>query len=101
AQFQRVAAAIDREIAALFTESVAEGETTEQFVYAKLALRCYELLHPFDDDARASLFEIVSELIAADGVVHPNEARLRDDLQRLLAAPIDIGLEEVPDAGLG
>jgi hypothetical protein len=97
AQFQRVAAAIDREIAALFTESVAEGETTEQFVYAKLALRCYELLHPFDDDARANLFEIVSELIAADGVVHPNEARLRDDLQRLLAAPIDIELEEVPD----
>jgi hypothetical protein len=97
-QFQRVAAAIDREIAALFTESVAEGETTEQFVYAKLALRCYELLHPFDDAARANLFEIVGELIEADGVVHPNEARLRDDLQRLLAAPVDIELEEVQDA---
>src|SRR5438128_6942075 len=39
-QFQRVAAAIDREIAALFTESVGEGESTEQFVHAKLALRC-------------------------------------------------------------
>src|SRR5258708_29929297 len=37
AQFQKVAAKIDREIASLFTESVAEGETTEQFVYAKLA----------------------------------------------------------------
>ncbi len=97
AQFQRVAAAIDREIAALFTESVAEGETTEQFVYAKLALRCYELLRPFDDDARTHLFEIVDELIEADGAVHPNEARLRDDLQRLLAAPVDIELEEVPD----
>jgi hypothetical protein len=97
AQFQRVAAAIDREIAALFTESVAEGETTEQFVYAKLALRCYELLHPFDDTARANLFEIVGELIEADGVVHPQEARLRDDIQRLLAAPIEIELEEVPD----
>jgi hypothetical protein len=95
-----VAAAIDREIASLFTESVAEGETTEQFVYAKLALRCYELLHPFDDAARASLFEIVDELIEADGAVHPNEARLRDDLQRLLAAPVDIELEEVPDTVL-
>src|SRR5688500_12986594 len=46
AQFQRGAAAIDREIAALFTESVAEGESTEQFVHAKLTLRCYELLRP-------------------------------------------------------
>jgi hypothetical protein len=90
AQFQRVAAAIDREIVELFTESVAEGETTEQFVYAKLALRCYELLRPFDDEARASLFEVVRELIMADGVAHPNEERLRDDIQRLLAAPIEL-----------
>src|SRR5271156_1339963 len=97
AQFQRVAAAIDREIAALFTESVAEGETTEQFVYAKLALRCYELLRPFDDDARAHIFGIVGELIMADGVVHPEEARLRDDIERLLAAPIEIEIEEAPD----
>src|SRR5438874_1588381 len=78
AQFQRVAAAIDREIAALFTESVAEGESVEQFVHAKLSLRCYELLHPFEDDARAQLFEIVDELIAADGIAHPNEVRLRE-----------------------
>src|SRR5207247_4386436 len=35
-QFQRVAAKIDREVAALYTESVAEGESTAQFVYAKL-----------------------------------------------------------------
>ena len=77
AQFQRVAAQIDREIAALFTESVAEGESTEQFVYAKLALRCYELLRPFDVDTRAQLFELMDELIAADGVAHPNEQRLR------------------------
>src|SRR5579872_5497511 len=35
ARFQKVAAAIDREIAALFTESVAEGESQEQFVYAR------------------------------------------------------------------
>jgi hypothetical protein len=96
-QFQRVAAAIDREIAALFTESVAEGETTEQFVYAKLALRCYELLRPFDDGARAALFEIVDELIEADGVVHPSEARLRDDIHRLLAEPVEIEMEEVRD----
>ena len=96
-QFQKVAAAIDREIAALFTESVAEGESTEQFVYAKLALRSYELLHPFDDDARAQLFQIVDELIEADGVAHPNEVRLRDDIRRLLAEPVEIEMEEVSD----
>ncbi len=96
AQFQRVAAAIDREIAALFTESVAEGESTEQFVYAKLALRCYELLRPFDDASRAHLFEVVHELIMADGVAHPDEERLRDDIQRLLAAPIEIHEIEAP-----
>ncbi len=96
-QFQRVAAAIDREIAALFTESVAEGESTEQFVYAKLALRCYELLRPFDAAAQANLFEIVGELILADGVAHPNEERLRDDIQRLLAEPVEIEILEAPD----
>jgi hypothetical protein len=97
AQFQRVAAAIDREIAALFTESVAEGESTEQFVYAKLTLRCYELLCPFDDDARAQLFEIIDELIAADGVAHPNEEKLRDDIKRLLDEPIALEMEDVTE----
>src|SRR5262245_10499736 len=95
AQFQRVAAAIDREIAALFTESVAEGESTEQFVYAKLVLRCYELLRPFDEDTRAQLFEFLDELIAVDGVAHPNEQRLRDDLQRLLDAPVELEMEDI------
>src|SRR2546423_8252562 len=98
-QFQKVAAKIDREIASLYTESVAEGESTEQFVYAKLALRSYELLKPFDDEARGFLFEIVDELISADGVAHPNEKRLREDIQRLLAEPIELlEIEEVvPD----
>lgn len=96
-QFQRVAAQIDKEIAALFTESVAEGESTEQFVYAKLALRSYELLHPFDEDARKQLFSIVDELIEADGVAHPNEIRLRDDIQRLLAEPVELEMEEISE----
>lgn len=97
AQFQRVAATIDAEIVALFSESVAEGESVEQFVHAKLALRCYELLHPFDDEARANLFDVVHELINADGVVHPLEAKFRDDIQRLLAAPIELDDFDVID----
>ncbi len=97
AQFQKVAAAIDREIAALFTESVAEGESTEQFVYAKLAVRCYELLRPFDEAARAQMFEVIDELIAADGHAHPDEQRLRDDLARLLGEPLDVEMEEITE----
>src|SRR5262249_1576004 len=101
-QFQRVAAAIDREIVSLKTESVAEGESVEQFVYSKLALRCYELLHPFEEEARTNIFGIVSEMINADGVVHPNEERLRDDIQRLLSAPIEIDeiVEEETKSGI-
>jgi hypothetical protein len=97
AQFQKVAATIDAEIVALFSESVAEGESVEQFVHAKLALRCYELLHPFDEEARTHLFDVVHELIMADGLVHPQEAKFRDDIQRLLAAPIEIDEFELLD----
>ena len=101
AAFQKVAAKIDKEIAALYTESVAEGESIEQFVYTKLALRCYELLKPFDALARGFLFEIVDELIMADGVAHAEEARLRDDIQRLLDEPIELEvIEEAPDTVL-
>jgi hypothetical protein len=90
AQFQRAAAAIDREIVALFSESVAEGESQEQFIHAKITLRCYELLHPFDEATQKVLFGIVDDFILADGAVHPNEEKLRNDLVRLLAEPIEI-----------
>jgi hypothetical protein len=96
AQFQRVADAIDREIAALFTESVAEGESSQQFVHARLALRCYELLKNFDVEGRTRLFELVDELVRVDGIVHPNEALLRDEIQRLLEAPPSL---QFPAAG--
>lgn len=94
-QFQRVAGTINSEIVALFSESVAEGESQEEFVNAKLTLRCYELLHPFDEAAQAVLFEIVDDFILADGVAHPAEEKLRDDLKRLLAEPIELTEFEV------
>lgn len=97
-QFQRVAVAIDREIQALFSESVAEGESPEQFVRARLALRCYELLQHFDDEGRARLYELVNELIAVDGVVHPEEEKFRDDIQRLFAEPVQIDVDVEPPA---
>lgn len=95
AQFQKVAATIDREIVALFSESVAEGESQEQFIHAKVTLRCYELLRTFDEGARDVLFEIVDDFILADGLAHPNEEKLRDDLRRLLAEPIELTEFEV------
>jgi len=95
AQFQRAAAAIDREIVALFSESVAEGESQEQFIHAKITLRCYELLHPFDLATQTVLFGIVDDFILADGVAHPSEEKLRSDLERLLAEPIEITEFEV------
>jgi len=95
AQFQRAAAAIDREIVGLFSESVAEGESQEQFIYAKITLRCYELLHPFDEATQQDLFGIVDDFILADGVAHPSEEKLRTDLERLLAQPIEITEFEV------
>jgi hypothetical protein len=94
-QFQRVAARIDKEIVALFSESVAEGESQEQFVLAKITLRCYELLKPFDEDAREVLFDIVDDFILADGVSDPAEEKLRDDLKRLVAEPMEITEFEV------
>ena len=97
AQFQRAAAAIDREIVALFSESVAEGESQEQFVHAKITLRCYELLHPFDEATQKVLFGIVDDFILADGIAHPSEEKLRNDLERLLAEPIEITEFEVLD----
>lgn len=95
AQFQRVAATIDREIITLFSESVAEGESQEEFIRAKITLRCYELLHPFDEAARDVLFNIVDDFILADGVAHPAEEKLRDDLKRHLAEPLEITEFEV------
>jgi hypothetical protein len=93
AQFEKVAGSIDREIAALFTESVADGESAEQFVHAKLALRCFELLKAFDDAGRVKLFEIVDELVRVDGEVHPNEAKLRDEILHLLESSFELHVE--------
>jgi len=97
-QYQRVAAKIDKRIVDLFSESVAEGETREQFVLAKITLRCYELLHSFDEAAREVLFTIVDDFILADGVSHPAEEKLRDDLRRLVSEPVEItDFQEVED----
>ena len=97
--FHEVLASIDAEIAALFTESVGEGEEQSQFVLAKLKLRCFELFKQFDEDNRARLLSTVDALMHADGVVHPNEVAFRDELSQLLTEPMefdDADIEDVP-----
>ncbi|KYF80439.1 serine/threonine protein phosphatase [Sorangium cellulosum] len=90
AHFHEVFAEVDHQIQTLFTESVADGEDPRDFVLAKIKLRCFELLDGFDDDSREALLAIVDGLMLADGVVHPNEQRFRDELFALLAAPTEI-----------
>ena len=77
---------IDADVRLLFDEVVAKGEKVEEFVYAKLKLRSYEIFQGFDRDNQELLLESVEELINADGTVHPAEAKFRDEIKALLEA---------------
>lgn len=85
--FLEVADAVAAEVGSYFTESVADGEDSAQFVTAKLKLRCFELFKQFDDGGRKKLLAAAEAVILADGVVHPTEAAFRDELRDLLDAP--------------
>ena len=82
--FHEVFEAINREIRELFTEVVAGDEKVEEFVYARLKLRSYEVFKSFDKANQQELLETVDELIYADGTVHPAEAKFRDEIKALL-----------------
>ena len=82
--FHEVFEEIDRDVRGLFTEVVAQGEKLEEFVYAKLKLRSYEIFRSFDRDNQEALIETINELISADGKVHPEEANFRDEILALL-----------------
>jgi hypothetical protein len=99
--FLEVFESVDAEIQGHFTESVAEGEDTTQFVLAKIKLRCFELFKQFDEENRAALLETASVLMMADGVVHPNEQRFRDELLALLSAPIELDDLEIETVAQG
>ncbi|MCS6899412.1 MAG: metallophosphoesterase family protein [Myxococcales bacterium] len=83
--FQHVFASIELEIASHFTESVAEGENSHEFVFSRLKLRCYELFQRFSREDQQKLLQLADELMQADGQVHPNEAKFRAELEDLLA----------------
>jgi hypothetical protein len=93
--FHEVFETIDRQVRALFTESVAEGENQTDFVHAKLKLRCFEIFKTFGEDDRNQLLDTVDELIQADGNVHPAEQKFRSELAALLVD--DVGIELVEE----
>ena len=90
AHFNEVLDETDNAIQSLFTESVAEGESTSQFVLAKIKLRCFELFKRFDEEGRFALLATLDELMYADGTVHPNEETFRRELYSLLRAPLEL-----------
>ena len=75
---------VDYEVKSLFTEAVADGEDVDAFVVSKLKLRCFELFEGLSQSNRSALLDIVDEFINADGVVHPEEVKFRNELAELL-----------------
>jgi hypothetical protein len=86
---------IDTQIQELFTEVVADGESLEEFVVAKLKLRCFEIFRGFDEQNRRALLDTVDEFINADGVAHPSEIKFRNELAELFKAELMIPAEEL------
>jgi tellurite resistance protein len=84
--FQEIFAQTEKTIQSHFTESVAEGENSAEFVFAKLKLRCYELFQRVPPDHQEKLLLLADELSQADGVVHPNEEKFHAELKELLAS---------------
>jgi hypothetical protein len=84
--FHEVFEQIDAEVRGLFEEVVSDQEKVEQFVYAKLKLKCYEIFQSFDSNNQHELLATIDELIYADGSVHPAEKKFRDELDNLLHA---------------
>ena len=83
--FQKEFRRIDAEVRSYFTESVADGEDTSEFVISRLKLHCYELFRKFNPENQTKLIRMADELASADGEVHPSEARFREELAALLA----------------
>ncbi|HLU67555.1 MAG TPA: metallophosphoesterase family protein, partial [Kofleriaceae bacterium] len=98
--FHEVFEEIDRDVRRLFSEVVADGESVEEFVYAKLKLRSYEVFRSFDRDNQVALLETCEELISADGKVHPEETTFRDEVRALLENSAPAVEEDDPRAYL-
>ncbi|HET6610400.1 MAG TPA: metallophosphoesterase family protein [Kofleriaceae bacterium] len=95
--FHEVFEQTDREVQALFSEVVAKGEKLEEFVYAKLKLKSYEIFKSFDPDNQRALLATIDDLIRADGNVHPAEAKFRDEVVALLDTEIALAASDIEE----
>jgi hypothetical protein len=86
---------LDRLVQRHFAEPVPQGETHEQFVLAKLKLWCFELLKRFDPANQQAILGTIDELIRADGVIHPEEQKFRDEMVHLLEVPVPLDDEDL------
>ena len=91
---------VDAEVKSLFSEAVAEGEDVQTFVNSKLKLRCFELFKDLSPENRSALLEVVDEFINADGVVHPEEVKFRNELADLLGQEIMLDEADAIDANV-
>lgn len=84
--FQEVFENVDRFVHDVMTEPVSAHDERDAVVHAKLKLRCFELFSSFDAAGRDALLDAIDQLIAADGQVHPAEAKFRAELAQLFAS---------------
>ncbi|MBX7196476.1 MAG: hypothetical protein K1X94_30765, partial [Sandaracinaceae bacterium] len=93
--FHEVFENIDRFVSDVMTEPVAAHDERDAVVHAKLKLRCFELFSTFDSKGRDALLDAIDQLIAADGHVHPAEAKFRAELAQLLASPDAVDTDDL------
>jgi hypothetical protein len=93
--FHEVFEGVDRQVRELFEEAVSDGEKVEEFVYAKLKLRSYEIFQSFDRANQHELLATIDELIYADGTVHPAEAKFRAEIEALLDIDVPLAPDEI------
>ncbi len=93
--FHEVFEQIDGGIRELFEEVVSDQEKVEEYVYAKLKLRCYEIFNGFDETNQRELLATLDELIHADGEAHPAEEKFRAELENLLHAEPRVTADQI------
>lgn len=92
--FHEVFEGIDQSVKDLFNEAVAATDDQTDFVHTKLKVRCFEIFQGFDRPQQEQLLSTIDELVMADGVVHPAEAKFRAEIAALLDQEIDVELLE-------
>ena len=99
--FDEVLDEVEQRVLGYFHEPTAGGESSAQFVASRLRLGCFELLERFDQEGQEAILQAVERLMLADGVVHPSEQALLDELTALIQVHEEIELDEIELASTG